>query len=446
MRVLVTATRGAGHFGPVAPFAVALSRAGHDVLAAVPEESIALAKRIQLATCVLPGPSREDAARLFRALRSERRDHVGRALVRELFGRVGIPTSLPHVRELIAAFHPDLVLRESFHYASALAAQEAGVRHARVASGMVWIDRLALAIAAEGYPALHTVGEAIERSPMLTLAPPSFDGDPRREPPVLRRYRDIRVHPTDEPVWRSSHELPLVYVTFGSLAPSFPFFPALLEATFAALATLPVDAIISVGERADPARVGEPPSNVRIERWVSQAEVLSQAAAVICHAGFGTLLGAVQAGVPIVLLPTFSDQPRNAARVEALGAGIVLGRDQRTASHIAGALNDLFQGGSYRTAARRLATEIATLPPADQAVTFLEQMVTGGRTDATRGQEAPERHAQDPKPGLRPGSLGNLNMHIRLNSPKREPAVRFGKLSMPRLRLPAAGRIQRRTQ
>jgi UDP:flavonoid glycosyltransferase YjiC (YdhE family) len=380
VRVLVATTRGAGHFGPLVPFAAALARAGHEVLAAVPQESVGMAQRAGLGACALPCAPPEEVARIFRALPFDRPLETGPTLVRELFGRAEIVAALPATRELIAAWRPDLVLRETFHYASALAAEEAGVAHSRVAVGMARVDRSAVAIATQGYPGLAGAASAISRSPMLTLAPPSFDGPGQFEPAVLHRYREPAaqsVPGAGDPAWLAPGDAPLVYVTFGSLAPRFSFFPALLDAMLAALTDLPVRALITVGERVDPARLSDPPANTRIERWVAQTEVMCRAAAVVCHAGFGTLLGALQAGVPMVLVPMFSDQPRNAERVASLGAGIALPRGQRSAGTLTEAITKLLRDAAYATAARALAREIAVLPTPDAAIALLEQLTRG---------------------------------------------------------------------
>ncbi len=45
MRVLAATTRGAGHFGPLAPFAHACAQAGHEVRVAVPRQSLGLVER-----------------------------------------------------------------------------------------------------------------------------------------------------------------------------------------------------------------------------------------------------------------------------------------------------------------------------------------------------------------------------------------------------------------
>ena len=48
MRVLFASTRGAGHVGPLVPFAQAAQRAGHDVLVAAPASAAAIVARAGL--------------------------------------------------------------------------------------------------------------------------------------------------------------------------------------------------------------------------------------------------------------------------------------------------------------------------------------------------------------------------------------------------------------
>ena len=75
-----------------------------------------------------------------------------------------------------------------------------------------------------------------------------------------------------------------------------------------------------MGREVDPTEL-EAPSHIRIEQWVPQADVLARAAAVVCHGGAGSTLGALAAGLPLVVVPLFADQPLNASRVAAAGRG-----------------------------------------------------------------------------------------------------------------------------
>ena len=58
--------------------------------------------------------------------------------------------------------------------------------------------------------------------------------------------------------------------------------------------------------------------------YVPQSLLLPKCAAVICHAGAGTVLGALAAGLPLLLLPQGADQYVVADLVAAAGAGLKL--------------------------------------------------------------------------------------------------------------------------
>ena len=106
-----------------------------------------------------------------------------------------------------------------------------------------------------------------------------------------------------------------------------------------------------------------------------QQQVMPHAAAMVCHGGAGSVLTGLTWGVPMAILPIFGDQPDNASRVTALGAGIAL--DEPTA--VAGlptAIHSLLTNDSYRSAAGRVAAEIETLPPIEEAVDLLPPIST----------------------------------------------------------------------
>ena len=122
---------------------------------------------------------------------------------------------------------------------------------------------------------------------------------------------------------------------------------------------------MTVGHHVDPLALGALPANVRVEPWLPQAEVMAHTAAMVGHGGSGGTLLALAAGVPIAFRPLFVDGPANAARVTALGAGLV-------ASH-AGQVVELLADPSYRAAAEAIAEEIRGLAPIEHAVDVLSR-------------------------------------------------------------------------
>ena len=166
--------------------------------------------------------------------------------------------------------------------------------------------------------------------------------------------------------WHGSAE-PLVYVSFGSSAAGNGFFPDIYREAAAALAELPVRVLLTLGTEVDPAELGPVAANVHVEPWVPQGAVMSHAAAMVGHGGSGSTLAAMAAGIPLAVLPLFADQPENADRVAALGAGLRL--DGTGA--LADAVSELLEDPYYRDSARSVAAEIEALAPVDAAVALI---------------------------------------------------------------------------
>ncbi len=109
-----------------------------------------------------------------------------------------------------------------------------------------------------------------------------------------------------------------------------------------------------------------------------QADVLAQAAVVVGHGGSGTTLGALAAGLPQVVVPLFADQPDNARRVAAIGAGVAVEvspdapvRGTIDVGALSAAIEAVLDEPAYGVAARAVAAELAALPPADEALAAL---------------------------------------------------------------------------
>ncbi len=279
-----------------------------------------------------------------------------------IFAQLNVAAMLPTLRATIEEWQPDVVVREASEFASAIAADEAGVPHARVGIGLALVEEGALAIAA---PALEDrssgLTERIAASPYLTCFPASLDPSGH----AVARFRDPAVDEPAQPLpdWWPGDTRPLVYVSFGSVAAQLPPAAAVYGRALEAVAGLPVRVLLTVGSELE---LGEVPANVHVERWVPQAQVLADAAAVVCHGGSGTTLGALVAGVPTVFVPLFADQPQNAVRVAGAGAGVVAPIDG-----IQAAIERVLAHDSYGAAAGRIAAELRRLPPTDEAIALL---------------------------------------------------------------------------
>ncbi|GAA4901709.1 glycosyltransferase [Actinomycetospora succinea] len=166
------------------------------------------------------------------------------------------------------------------------------------------------------------------------------------------------------------------------MAGNVPFAAPIFDVALEAVADLPARVLLTTGHGIEDGRLAAPGPHVHVERWVPQADVLASASVVVCHGGSGTTLGALAAGVPLVITPLFADQPENARRVAEIGAGVRVGpRDPGAPTSaidpadLRRAITDVLADPAPAAVARRVAAEIDALPPADDAVAVISAAV-----------------------------------------------------------------------
>jgi UDP:flavonoid glycosyltransferase YjiC (YdhE family) len=386
VRVLFASTRGAGHFNPLLPFAHAFERAGHDVLVAGPPLLAEAARGAGFDFWEFDPPPEDELGAAWAPVPELSPDEGNRVVVGEIFGRLNTTAALPRLRAACEDWRPDLVVRDPNEFGSALAAELHGIPHVRVAIGLISSEELALEHAAApvdvlgraaGLPA-DPQGDRLRRSPWLSVFPATLDEGTQ---PETHRFRDPA---WDEPAgelpawWPGREDEPLVYVTFGSVAGQFPPAMPVYHAALAAAGGLPARVLLTVGRELDLDALPPAPENVRVERWVPQQDVLGHAAAMVCHGGSGSTLGGLAAGLPMVVVPLFADQPANARRVAEVGAGLAVepgpAAQEATATGIREAVRRVLAEESFRERARALAAEARAQPPVDEAVALAERL------------------------------------------------------------------------
>jgi UDP:flavonoid glycosyltransferase YjiC (YdhE family) len=81
--------------------------------------------------------------------------------------------------------------------------------------------------------------------------------------------------------------------------------------------------------------------------YLPHSAVLPQCAAVVCHGGYSTVIGAMSKGVPAVCVPLASDQFYNAERCVDSGAGIMLDRDGLTSEAVHDAVAEVIADPAF---------------------------------------------------------------------------------------------------
>nr|MDQ3642729.1 glycosyltransferase [Actinomycetota bacterium] len=281
-------------------------------------------------------------------------------------------------------------VRESSEFASYVVAQAAGVPCVEVAVGLAAFDERFLPLLEAPLSEMGAKGGVswLQSAPRLSLVPELLEDPCATGSGRTRRFRDAERSTTAAalPDWWAGASGPLVYVTLGSVAGGLGLFPDLYRQILSAVSDLPIRILVTIGDAGDPEVLQPLPGNVHIENWWPQQEVMPHVDALIGHGGFGTTLTALASGVPMVVLPLFADQPHNAARVAAVGAGIALDGGRAAIGQLNEALQRVLTRQSFRDNARRVADEVDRLPPASESVAFLEGL-TGSRKAADTGAQ-----------------------------------------------------------
>ena len=151
----------------------------------------------------------------------------------------------------------------------------------------------------------------------------------------------------------------------------------MLRAALAALAGEPVRVIAATNRRGEPVSGLDVPPNARVVDWLSYTRTMSHCAAVVCHAGHGTVARSLASGVPLVACPAAGDMGENAARVAWAGVGVSLPRRLVTERGIRLAVRRVLSEPRFAERARELAEWAARNDGASRAADVLEEKLRG---------------------------------------------------------------------
>lgn len=226
-----------------------------------------------------------------------------------------------------------------------------------------------------GLDPLPSVWAQLDRAAStLVLSSTAYDF-PAQLPPNVRYVGPV----LDDPPWTEATPAPdgtepLVVVALSS---TFDRQEELLRKLVQTLERLPVRAVVTTGPALDPASIPVSASaseRIRVVRSAQHARLFAEAAAVITHAGYGTVIKALAAGVPCLCIPDLRDQLDNAARAEALGAALVLKRSA-PAPVIAATMKRLLDEPQFGERAARLGERLRAEADGPLLIQELENLV-----------------------------------------------------------------------
>jgi UDP:flavonoid glycosyltransferase YjiC (YdhE family) len=221
------------------------------------------------------------------------------------------------------------------------------------------------------------VHEYLGRMPLyLVPSVPELDYN-RRDLPASVHYigpliwNDTKRTPPLEWLAKLGHERPWVHVSEGTLHVYEPF---LLEASARGLANLPMEVIMTTGGDRDPQALdlGSLAPNVRVEKWIAHTELFPHTDVVVTTGGAGTILTALAAGIPLIIVPTEWDKADNAQRVVEAGAAIRISPRRCSPKRLREAVERLLSDNTYRDNAKRLAGILKGLNGPRRAAELIE--------------------------------------------------------------------------
>lgn len=389
MRIAFAANPAIGHVLPLVPLALAAREAGHEV-AVLGGAAIAPVLRTHGLRHIEAGPP--DLATMFGAIGAQ--GLAGQRLAVAVWGRgfaEVVARPMAHALGALArTWRPDLLVHDDSEQGTWITAERLGIPHVAL-QATAWRSAMMRLSAEPAGRLREELGLAPDpelltwhRFGYLATRPPGL-ADPAD--PLPASARPMRAVSVEDPgaiavPWLDDApaEVRRIALTLGTVAPErrAPLLVTILDA----LAPLDAELVVAIGPGLEPAAFLPRPANVRIVSFVPMSRLMRSSDLVVSHGGSGTMLAALEAGRPMVILPMAADQPTNAAACRDAGAALVIEREGRTVPGIRAVVEAALADPSLAAAAERLRSEIEAMPLPSAVLSHLEALAAAG-ADAT---------------------------------------------------------------
>jgi UDP:flavonoid glycosyltransferase YjiC (YdhE family) len=141
---------------------------------------------------------------------------------------------------------------------------------------------------------------------------------------------------------------------------------------------------VTVGSDIDPTTFVPQPANVHLERYIPHTLLFPYCDLVVCHGGSGTVLCALDHGLPQVMIPFTADQPFNARHATESDYALTVDPNELTPESIRVAVGTVFGDPAYRANARRIQDEIHTMPGPGEVVAWFAELARAAEGQPSR--------------------------------------------------------------
>ena len=215
----------------------------------------------------------------------------------------------------------------------------------------------------------------------LVPSAPEFDSHRRDLPPSVRYVGPcLWDKPTGQapPAWLADlpKDRPVVLVDEGAL---FTHEPRVLELAAQGLAGLPLTVVLMAGKGRDPAQAGIAPreSNVILQSHAPMSDALPLATALVTNGNSESVLAAIEAGLPTVVVPSIWDQAEMAWRVQDTGVGLRLSPWRATPERLREAVRRVLEVPEFRNRAKTMGAAMARYGGPARAAAYIEELAGG---------------------------------------------------------------------
>lgn len=282
-----------------------------------------------------------------------------------VFAGATAEAALPDLHRYVEDASPELIVRGGWEFASCVVADRTGIPLVTVNPllfGRRAFNRLFSKPLSELASRRVKAYDFVRRFPSVLTTPSSFVLRHEEVPPNAKRFQP----PRPPIVKRQRNVVPRVHVSLGTVVHRAGLYQAVLDALRPIECHVIVAAPTSVTDtlRTDP--------DVELHSFVDHAALLPTCDVFIHHGGIGSVLASLDHRVPVVVLPGWADQPRNAAACEQMGFGnSVAMTDQRVESIREAIQATLDERDSHCDALEQLAQEAASYPALGSALPWI---------------------------------------------------------------------------
>lgn len=361
---------------PLLPLARAFRRRGDDVAVMVPASSADLFAGEGFETLTAGAESPAVRAEVARRTGADVRTSSDRDAAIEAFVSARLDLSVDACTPVVQRWRPDVVIHDPMDFVGPYVASVCEVPHAVLTFGA---DVSADFIRASSERAVrnYAVRGVRWRPPrwVLDICPPDVQVEDWQAPRGRIALRPEAHRAAGGTRQRRPKPLtgdPKVLITFGTIFTD----PAVLSPLINELIAHGAGLRVTLGTTTSPDDYTVDHTRVTFEDFLPYDLLLDGIDLVVSHGGAGTSLGALAAGLPLVLLPQGADQGGQAERVAAAGAAVHITSETFDPVMVARTVIDVANEPDYRENAQKIARRIAAMPTPDEVADRLAAALT----------------------------------------------------------------------